>query len=55
MFQGRTYQQKSGYRGWGIRFADVDGGVETTATMLPPVAVLTISLKRLAKVHSPWP
>lgn len=31
MFEGRTYQQKSGYQGWGIRFADVDGGVATTA------------------------
>lgn len=31
MFEGRTYVQKSGYKGWGIRFADVDGGVATTA------------------------
>lgn len=31
MFEGRNYVQKSGYKGWGIRFADVDGGVATTA------------------------
>ncbi|MYM92496.1 hypothetical protein [Duganella vulcania] len=31
MFKGRTYAQSSGYQGWGIRFADVDGGVATTA------------------------
>ena len=31
MFEGRSYQQKSGYKGWAIRFADVDGGVATTA------------------------
>lgn len=31
MFEGHSYSQKSGYKGWGIRFADVDGGVATTA------------------------
>lgn len=31
MFEGRTFIQNSGYRGWGIRFGDHDGGVATTA------------------------
>ena len=31
MFEGRVYKQKSGYKGWGIRFDDTDGGVATTA------------------------
>ncbi|OEZ53004.1 hypothetical protein JAB5_27500 [Janthinobacterium sp. HH103] len=31
MFEGRTYTQNSGYKGWGIRFGDHDGGVATTA------------------------
>ena len=31
MFEGRTYTQNSGYKGWGIRFGDLDGGVATTA------------------------
>eukprot|EP01133_Synstelium_polycarpum_P021993 gene21993-26404_t len=31
MFEGRTYKQNSGYKGWGIRFGDHDGGVATTA------------------------
>lgn len=31
MFEGRTYTQNSGYKGWGIRFSDHDGGVATTA------------------------
>jgi len=31
MFEGRTYTQNSGYKGWGIRFEDRDGGVATTA------------------------
>ncbi len=31
MFERRTYSQNSGYKGAGIRFADKDGGVATTA------------------------
>lgn len=31
MFEGREYKQKGGYRNNAIRFADVDGGVATTA------------------------
>lgn len=31
MFEGRTYYQGGGYSGLAIRFADVDGGVATTA------------------------
>lgn len=31
MFRGRTYKQQGGYRGNAVRFADVDGGVATTA------------------------
>ena len=31
MFEGRTYTHNSGYKGWGIRFGDQDGGVATTA------------------------
>lgn len=31
MFEGRTYRQKGSYKGWAIRFADVDGGVATTS------------------------
>lgn len=33
MFEGRTYQQQGGYKGWAIRFADQSKspGVATTA------------------------
>lgn len=33
MFEGRTYQQQGGYKGWAIRFADQNKtpGVATTA------------------------
>lgn len=33
MFEGRTYQQQGGYKGWAIRFADQSkgGGVATTS------------------------
>lgn len=30
-FEGRTYSKNSGYKGWGIRLEDRDGGVATTA------------------------
>jgi hypothetical protein len=31
MFEGRTYQQKGGYRDNAVRFADLESGVATTA------------------------